>query len=319
MADRSRESENCRAVRTLDLRNSFRYRESVEWLCRNVVQTDTVGRPVLQLNITLPGGVVMLYMNPRNHYIMGFRGIDAVYLLQDDDTASFRDALADEFKQTKIEILKWLGADHGTGGLKTFTRESSGMEARTFARKDLDAVSSLAGYSSTTNRISGDQVRASLSLMVYMLSEGARIPMIELDFAHRFYYGGEIRATDLVRSYSDAKETLALALHAFPMYPRRFAVAKLQKRAIELKQLIDKIGKAPQFQNSTTLVARLAGGKIQPIPPVAEEIRRFLSIQRDLRITDEEKMSAFIRLGQNESAVFLAEQGVVIPDIGKEI
>ncbi|HEY9127145.1 MAG TPA: hypothetical protein VIM62_08455, partial [Acidobacteriaceae bacterium] len=68
MADRSRESENCRAVRTLDLRNSFRYRESVEWLCRNVVQTDTVGRPVLQLNITLPGGVVMLYMNPRNHY-----------------------------------------------------------------------------------------------------------------------------------------------------------------------------------------------------------------------------------------------------------
>jgi hypothetical protein len=319
MADRGREDESCRAAHALDLGNSFRYRESVEWLCRNVVQANTVGRAVLQLNVTLPGGAVALYMDPRNHYIMGFRGTDAAYLLKDDNTAIFKSALQGELRQTEIEILEWLGADHGLGGLRTFTRKSGGMEGRGFARKDLDAASKLAEYSSRTNRIGGEQVRASLSLMVYMLSEGARIPMIELDFAYRFYYGGEIRATDLVRSYSDAKDTIALALHAFPIYPRRLAVVKLQKRAIELRQILDKIARAPQFQNPSTLVARLSSGKIQPVPPVAEEIRQFLSIQRELQITDAEKLSAFIRLGQNESAVFLAEQGVIIPDRGEEI
>jgi hypothetical protein len=323
MAERSHPSspgsnESCRETRDIDLRDSARYAASIEWIRNHVVLRKAKG-DVLQLNVSLPAGAAVLYMNPVNHYIMAFRGADKIYVLEDNKSETFRKSLQEQLGKTQIEILKGLGADHGLGGLRTFTRRDSGVEGRVFARRDLDAVAALSSYSNESRNLGYDELRAHLSLLVCMIPESARIPMMERDFGNMLYYGYDVWADDAIRSYDSAKFLIQLARQTFPQYPRDLAVEKLAKRAKELGELLEKIESESKFSNRSRLITQLITGKASPLPSVAGPAARFREMCKELKIHDAATVSRMISTCGSEGAVRAAMQGVAAPDIGKTL
>lgn len=324
MTDRNR--ENCQATHDLDLRDSALYVEGIEWLRNNVVLRNTITRDVLQLNVLLPRGAVTLYMAPRDHYIMGFRGADAIYLLKDRNQKTFKKALETEIEGTRIEILENLSTSHTAKGLKTFTDTASGVpDGRVFTRTDLDNAANLAKWRVTSDEVD-DETKTSLSLLVCMLAESARIPMMEYDFKNMLYYGMNVWADHAAQSFRNAKYLIRKAKQLFPNYPRALGVEKVYKRATEMRELFDRINDTPGYKNRSTLMARLVGGKITATGPAAGAISRFIFMYKELRVFDAMEpskvvveLSELIDVGGNQGAARAAIQGVAVPDIGKEI
>lgn len=175
-------NESCRKTQELDLRDPAKYTASIEWIRGNVV-LGIAKEPVLQLNVSLPNGKATLFMDPANHYIMGFRGTDKIYVLEDNNSEAFKKSIESQIGNTSVKILRGLGADHGLRGRQTFSRENGGIKGRIFKRADLDSAATLSNYSSETRNMNYADLRAPLSLLVCMISESARIPMMERDFA----------------------------------------------------------------------------------------------------------------------------------------
>jgi hypothetical protein len=310
--------ESCPETQQLDLRDSARYTVSIEWIRNNVVLRRSEAQ-VLQLNVSLPIGAATLFMDPANHYIMAFRGADKVYVLQDNRSEAFKKALELRLRKTPIEILKGLGANHGLGGLETFSQTRGRVDGRIFSRTDLDSAAAVSNYSSATRTMTYGELRARLSLLVCMISESARIPMMERDFSNMLYYGQKVWADDAIRSFATAKFLIQLALRTFPGYPRHLAVEKLEKRASEMRALVGRIETVPGFHNRATLVDRLVNGKVSPVPPIADAVSRFRDMCKELKIVDPSLISQMMSACKSEDAVRAAKQGVAIPDIGMAV
>jgi hypothetical protein len=320
MADQTRHPsgaiENCRSIRQIDLRDPALYEASIEWLRSNVVVKKRAADQVLQLNVALPKGSAVLYMAPSNHYLMGFRGADQICLLNDAKTVEFQKALAAELKSTPIEILNRFGAHHGIGGLETVNEKNP--TGRVFSREDLDQVHKLSLYSRRTS-LSFDPLRPYMSLMVCMISEAARAPMLGNDFANMLYYGGKVWVDESVQSYQNAIEITTLARQVFPTYPRHLAVEKLQKRARELGDLIPKIESHLGLKDRKVMIGLVLAGRASPPPVVASDVVRLRQMCGEMRLSDPEKITGLFSLRDSESAFRAAKQGIIVPAIGQEI
>ena len=313
------DGRNSPTVAELNLRDPASYTTSIDWIRDNVVFKNNVKGPVLQLIVSLPGGDVSLYMNPANHYIMAFRGRDKIYVLKDRDSEKFKNDLQSQIKDVEIEILHGLSAAHTARGLGTFKDQDHRTRATVFSIHDLESVSRLSTYS----RESGatyELLKRPLSLLICMIAESARIPMMQRDFANMFH-GHDVVADEAIQSYDDAKYLMTLARDLFPDYPRALGVEKLQKRAVELDALLAKIQAAVSVTDRKKMIADLLNGRTPSDSRlVAEEIKRFRDICAVLSKTPKmnaDDITQLISTCKSNSAVRAAKQGVVIPEIGK--
>jgi hypothetical protein len=303
-------------VKALDLRDPAQYQVSIEWVRKNVVLENKIPEKVLQLDVSLPEGSVTLYMDPSDHYIMGFKGAEQIFVLKDVKSQAFKIALKSQFNGSEVTILDGLGADHGFGGLKTFSGKNGKMEGRVFRRRDLNSAAALSSYSDKSRNMGYEQLRAHLSLLVCMIAESARIPMMEYDFTNMLYYGYSVWADNAIRSFANAKFLMDIAEKAFGQYPRALGVEKLQKRAAEMDEVLEKIAALVDFSNRITLVSNLLDPKKSVPPAAAEWAKRFRSMSDELKITDAKTVTQLINTCGSEGAVRAAKQGVATPNIG---
>jgi hypothetical protein len=300
-------------MKDIDLRDPLRYAASIEWLRSKVTFGGKTKSDVLQLNVALPKGAVTLFMDTANQYIMAFRGADGICVLNDDRSESFKSDLQLRFRDTKVFLLQGLGAGHGQGGLETFSNRHA--RGRVFTREDLDFAAELSAYSNALRNMSYERLRPHLSLLVCMISESARIPMMEYDFTNMLYFGCRVWADEAIRSYNDARYILPLAYKIFPDYPRHFAVEKLANRARELDEILGRLRSLLGFNDRSALVAGLLGGKIGSGQPLGELADRFRGICKELKISDPAAVTQLISTARNAGAIRAARQGVAIPRI----
>jgi hypothetical protein len=275
-------------------------------------------------------------MNTSNAYILAFQGSDKIYVLNDPHSREFKEALEAKFRGSEVEILEGLGARHGAGGLETLSyKDKSGIpKGRVFARRHLDSANLLSDYPSRV--MNYGEMRTHLSLLVCMISESARIPMMERDFTAMFYYGYDVWADYAVRSYDNARFLILLATWAFSAYPLALAVEKLQKRSVEMNELLTRIEGIQEVRNRSGIVANLLNARATPNPATANFAQRFRELVEELKLLaflERLKASGFatpaqmkmanadavlelINTCKSEGAVRAAKQGVAIPRIG---
>jgi hypothetical protein len=221
----------------------------VDGIRNDVILKPAVKGSVLKLEVKMPKGAVTLFMNASDQYLLAFQGADMIYVLQDQTSDKFKANLVKEYGQKpEVKILEWFGAGHGQQGLRTFYRDESGPRAAVFRKPNLDSAVCLASYSERAKNVSRESLKAAMSLLVCMISESARHPMMQNDFTN-MYYGAGVLADEAVRSYDDAKYLLDLADKTFKEYPRHHAIEKLQKRAAELSDLLTALQAGVSYSN----------------------------------------------------------------------
>jgi hypothetical protein len=269
-------------------------------------------------------GAVTLFMNASDQYIMAFQGADMIYVLQDQNSQRFKTSLEKEQggKQA-VKILGWLAAGHGQHGLGTFQRNDSGLRAAVYRRPDLDSAACLSTYSERANNVRHESLRAALSLLVCMISESARHPMLQNDFTS-MYFDMAVVADEAIRSYDDAKYLLRLAHSIFPQYPRRLAVEKLQKRASELNDLLAALQGGVSHPDPKRLLVEIAEGRMKSAnPSSSDHAKRLRHIAQELSFFDPTRPDRFdpnqitqlISTCKSESAIRAAKQGVAVPPL----
>ena len=306
--------EGMPGAKEFDLSTVDGFVRAVEWIRTNIVLTPA-GRKskILQLDVRLSQqDQVTLFMRADNHYILGFRGAgDAVFLLADDSRNEFREMLIEE-KLAKREQLQDIdiGADHRS--LRTL-RNSDG-KVRKFAMRDLLAAKHLASYSDAT---SPHTLRTPLAVLVCMLAEAARHPMMEWEF-RRLYTGQPAAAGEAIQAYAGAIHITRIADRHFLQYPRRFAIEKLAKRAQELKEVIARIEESGQIDasNRPAMVNRILKGQIPTADPrLRDAAKRIREIAQELGIAEGDALLEIKTAFDNEVAVRAATDGVIFPPI----
>jgi len=319
MADRKAEPARATVNSTadVDLRDPISYTASIEWIRRNVVLKETTKESLLRLNVLLPAASVTLFMDPAHHYILGFQGKDKIYLLDDPASNRFKDQLESQIKGVQVTILTGLSSQHGPQGLGTFQPTKNGHVGVIFRREDLECVARLSTYSRKTES-TYEHLRRPLSLLVCMIAESARIPIMQRDFTN-MYYGHNVVADEAIRSYVDAKFLISTAIRVFPRYPPNLAVEKLQKRAAELDSLLTAIQAAAETRERIKIVSVLLGrGTPAGGGRVTEQIRRFREMCAELQPANTpETITQIISTCKSGSAVRAAKQGVEGPEIAK--
>ena len=296
---------------SLNFADPASYRQAVEWVRANVVLKNNVKGAILQLDLAFPQGSVTVFMNPQNHYILAFRGADGIYILDDAHSAQFQKDLEATLKGSKTTILKGFSGSHGYGGIQTFAPEVA-IRDRNFNLKHIAEVRHLSEY-----RAKGPYapLRKPLSLLVCMIAESARFPMMQRDF-ERMYFGSEVLADEAVQSYSTAKALRQQALRAFPEYRSPEAVTKLVNRATELEELIRRLETLRKTANRQTLITSLlSGGKQMLGSPSIEDTNRFCTICKELSLTTAREVTTLISQSRNKMAVRAAKEGVALPGI----
>ena len=301
---------------TLNFTDAASYQDAVDWIRSNVVLRNTTKGPVLQLDITFPRTQVTVFMNPSNHYILAFRGADGIYVLDDpSDTPKFlKDLSAATDKGTKITLLKGFNASHtGVRGIQTFDPNLSDYE-RNFRSSDFDKITQLTAYREKGNY---HPLRKPLSLLVCMISESARFPMMQKDFMHMYMHtGASVLADEAVQSYSNAKELRALAFKIFPNYRSPEAIAKLQNRTNQLQTLLEDFLKLAKTTSSQTLIASILTGDKQPWEGSnTNNTDTFRGMCKELSLGTPSQVTGLISLCDNEMAFRAAKQGVALPGI----
>lgn len=290
------------------------YAAAIDWIRENLVLGANVKDSVLEIAISLPTCAVSVFMRPKDQYILGFRGADKVYVLDDDTAEKFKDELQRHVKPVAVEVLKGLSASHGSTGLATFERKEGGLEPRIFRRQDLASIKCLPRYSRDSG-IHFQDLKKPLSLIVCMLAESARIPMMGRDFVN-MYYGCDVIADEAIRSYDDAKQMMRFAREKFPEYPNRLAIEKLAKRADEMSELLKRIEAAAGANDRVKLVSLLLKERPSAVDPsVKHEAQRFSGMCVELKFSRPEGVLGFLSAFSNASAVRAAKQGVACPNI----
>jgi hypothetical protein len=308
----------------LDLTDPALYWDGVEWLRSNVLLKPSAGIGVLELDVRLPFEQMgTLLVNTKDLYILGFQGADQAYLLDDPLSPQFERLLKEHLgvgSQTKI--LKGLSSQHGKYGLGTFEKESK-WEGKVFHKSDLKTVNDLAKYSLG---MSHAVLRTPLSLLVCMVAESARFPMMQMGFSDMIKFGFEVIASDCIRSYDDAKFLIRVSRIAFPREPGYWAVERLSKRADELDRALEVLGLQQNAPNRQALIQQALNGKLPSQSPRQEHAREELQrVAKDLKVTDiarvldmspSEVITRLATTGKNDSAVYAARRGIAFPAVG---
>lgn len=296
---------------TLNFTDPASYRQAVEWVRGNVVLKNNVKGAILQLDLAFPQDSVTVFMNPQNHYILAFQGADGIYVLDDPHSAQFGKDLEAAVKGSKPTILKGLSGSHGVNGIQTFMDRANVRDAN-FKLRHIAEVRHLSQYRAKQPYA---PLRKPLSLLVCMIAESARFPMMQRDF-ERMYFGSEVLADEAVQSYSTAKALRQQALKTFPEYRSPEAVTKLVNRATELEELLKRLETLRKTANRQTLITSiLTGGKQILGSPSIEDTNRFCTLCKELSLTTAREVTTLISQGKNGMAVRAAKEGVALPGI----
>lgn len=311
---------NLPKTKQIDLRGRASYAASVEWVRANLVLGQTPQGSVLQLDVLLPNGTVTLFMDPWNQYILGFRGADAVYVLKDDQSGKFADALRAALKNSTVEQSN-IGAGHGPKGLGTFVEYGNWPKAREFFLGDLGKAQILSTFSKSAKNVDHAELKKALSLLVHMISESARIPTLESSFTHRFYLGSPVSADLAVRSYKDAQEIIQWSRRLFPDEQRYQAVERLKKRTAQMDLLLTRLEAALKRKDRASLFLELLNGLSLPDRTSAAYSREFCEVAKELKLKsgDVKSFTEVITTCRSDDAVFAAKQGVATPEIARNI
>jgi hypothetical protein len=301
-------------AKDFDLSTVDGFVRAVEWIRNNIVLTPAGKKSkVLQLDVRLSQqDQVTLFMRTDNHYILGFRGTgETVFLLADDSRNEFREMLIDDglAKREQLQDID-LGGDHRS--LRTL-RDPSGKQ-RTFAMKDLLGAKHLASYSDAT---SSHTLKTPLAVLVCMLAEAARHPMMEWEF-RRLYAGQPAAAGDAIQAYAGAIQVTRIADRHFLQYSRRSAIEKLAKRAQELTEVIARIENSGQVDasNRPAMINRILKAQMPLADPrLLEAAKRIREIAKELGIAEAEPLLEIRTAFENEAAVRAATDGVIFPPI----
>ena len=235
-------------------------------------------------------------------------------MLEDDTAEKIKPELERYVKPVPVEILGGLSSSHGSTGLATFERKTDGVKARIFRRQDLASIKYLQRYSRNSG-IHFDDLKKPLSLIVCMLAESARIPIMGRDFVN-MYYGCDVIADEAIRSYDNAKQMMRLAREKFPEYPNRLAVEKLAKRADEMSELLKRIEAAAAAKDRVKLVGQVLTANRSTLDTrVKYEVERFRDMCVELKFEHPDQLLAFVSAFSNASAVRAAKQGVAYPNM----
>jgi len=313
----------------LDLSSVHAFDETVDWV-RNEVVMGEERLGAIELNLTLSGGdnedqsvQVSVFVNRKDAYVIGFRGSDGVYLLE-DETQDFK-RLLEEAKlvgnDEAVETIKGMGTDHRS--FRTFRRTADGgVEGRTFALADLYASSCLSQFSSRNAGARHDQVRGALSLITCMTAECARSRMIADEFRN-LYYHRRVQASDAMQAYDKARRISELA-ECFPNPRLADRVEKLAKRAQELESLFSSAAsKAPgargEFDRKEFVRKALTGNTR---PELREPANRVSDIAKEFKLRGKtmtpEELVQLVTLCNDEKAVQGAQRGVFGPPVGRK-
>ena len=300
---------------TLNFTNAASFNEAVDWVRSNVVFGKNSKGTILQLDVTFPRTQVTVFMNPKNHYILAFRGANAIYVLDDpSDSPQFIKDLQAASKNTTVTLLKGFAASHqGVAGLQTFA-PGIGIRQRNFTSRDFGKLTALTQFNGTS---SYDPLRKPLSLLVFMIAESARFPMLQKDFINMYMRNGaEVLADEVVQAYSKAKALRAFALSNFPNYRSPEAVAKVQNRAKQLEILLESFVKLSKNPDTRALTTTVLSGQIQTWEGGnTGNTDTFRGMCKELSLTTAAQVAELIGLCDNEMAVRAAKEGVALPGI----
>jgi hypothetical protein len=294
----------------LDLSTADGHARTVEWMRNNIIlPSEGETPPAMELNVKLPeDGNVTLFMDPKDHYILGFKGRDKVYLLNDKNRDSFQKHLLDQKLVEKKEDIVNIdqGADH----------PALGTLDRSFALAELSAANRLSKYSSKDPKQTYEDIKGPMSLLVCMIAESARLKSMEWGF-RGIYFHNRVKANDAIQSYDDAKSLVALADRYFRKDMTAHAVERLQKRGKEMGQLLDGIESGlNKTDNRKQLVQDILDGKLgKQDGKLAYQIERLKEMAKELNIGKADDLTLLITKSKNEVAVEAVKDGVVGPPI----
>lgn len=289
----------------LDLSDLAGYVKANEWV-RNHVVLGPKSEGVLQLDVNVAQGrSVTLFMRRQDGYILGFRGADRIYVLEDAATESF----VEDLKKHKVAkddrdvfVLEKFKATHA--GLNSFP----GDKPRGFILSDLERTSILSSFSYGKGGDFGS-LKPSLSLLVSIISEAARHNGVGWNF-RKLYAGDKVHTDEVFNHWDHAKRIIRLARQFYSRYSEIEAINKLANRAQTIAESIASLGLTSDL---TELLGNILRDKFQsPEPRVQDAARQLRTIARELGIAPEqaglltEIKSAF----SDEAAVRAARTGV---------
>lgn len=276
----------------------------------------------LRLAVRLPyDGRVEIFMQSSNLYLIGFRGANKVYALE-DEKEDFAAAIRSSGRLEASEQLDTIGQRGDHKSLGTFLRP--------FHHGDLANCAVLALYSDGQPYT---MVRRPFALLVCMLSEGARFLQVQNDFAGvgdipgRYFagpipgggvWGSSVDANEIVNYWSNATRARTVAEH------HGMGVTEGHKKALELKTGVDAL--EGMLASAGALCARSAlygwiAGTPQPdlkryesLPHISRVLAGLQALARALQLHDARSVSEFITALQNDIAV-KAALGLLLPAV----
>jgi hypothetical protein len=260
----------------------------------------------MRLDVRLPENQqVALFMDTRDHYVLGFRGRDKIYLLRDTRIDEFEKQLvaAGLVASGEIERLD-VGSDHN----------SLGTLKRSFSMAELLAAGKLADYSSRDGRLTHEHVKGPISLLVCLVAECSRVFSMQWICAG-IYYHRRIQADEAIQSWQDAVELVRLSQKYFPLYARPLAIEKLEKRATEMNDLVGELeAAAGGTSNRKALIQRIVDGQRGSFSGHAAMCAdRLRQMARELGIREASDLTTILTACKNKVAVRAAKEGVAIP------
>jgi hypothetical protein len=310
-------------LQELDLSSVYGFEHATDWVRENVLLSRK--RPhMLELRVKLPAGPASkgktsatIVMDPRNAYVVGFRGRDGMYLLRDDSAnLDLQLRQANLIGKDEKAVTLNIGTDHASLGTFRPILGRAGMRPRDFDAVDLSRVASLSTFSSKTAEVTHAEVSGAISLLVCMLPESARSRMVELSF-RGLYFNLRVSADEAMQSYDHAKRITALANKLFKDPVLAYRVERFEKRGQEISSLLEACrGALDQNRfNRKDFLSRVLRGDTAGYPKdLASRVQRLGGIAAELGATVDE-LSEMAQLCSNKDAVRAAKGGVVVPPI----
>lgn len=276
----------------------------------------------LRIAVRLPyDGRVELFMQASNLYLIGFRGANKVYALE-DEKEDFAAVIRDSGRLDSGEQVVTIGQRGDHGSLGTFERS--------FNHGDLSNCFVLAIY---TDSQPHTMIRRPFALLVCMLCEGARFLQVQNDFAGvgdipgRYFagpipgggvWGSSVDANEVVNYWSNATRARTVAEH------HGVGVTEGHKKAMELKTGVDNLEAMLSRAGAVCTRSALYGWiarqpqpdlrRYESLPGIPPLLAGLQAITRALQLNNSAAVSEFIVALQNEIAV-QASLGLLLPAV----
>jgi len=304
----------------LDLRSLAGFTAAVEWIRSAIILHPAAGFFEIEV-ATTDAPACTIFMNRSDAYLVAFRGRDRIYALA-DPPVDHALALANAGVAAAGQIQ--------TLGL-TVSHASLGTLDHVFTRSDLRAAPGiLNGFSSSDPTF--QLLRRPLSLLVCLLAEAARSPAIAFEFAHlwqaRTRYDGAqnliyeersftVRANEAIQCYDKAIRITRYANRIFQDVRPVDRLARLEKRAAELRELLQALSAALNSTGNRQLALNniVRNPELFTAPGHESQIQRLHDMAHELGVTRGDELTEIAGLCGERVAMDFARSGVVAPDL----